>query len=89
MPFNPFPSYYAELQDQAINVQNFWASAQSQLSSVGAPDTIFLDIGLVSGKIVRLSDGAQVLALTDSEKLALFPHLNGLFKKASNAVLLP
>lgn len=89
MPSYPYTDYAVALNANALQITGGWADAQSVLGANGAPETAYLEIGYQGGKIVRLYDGLQVLALPDSEKERLFPQLAGLFKKAMNNALLP
>lgn len=89
MPTFPYTDYATDLTAQALQITGGWSDAQSVLSSNGAPDTIFLEIGFVAGKIVRMWDGAQLTALNPNEQERLFPQLAGLFKLAMNNALLP
>jgi hypothetical protein len=84
-----YPEFFTRLQTLDTDINNSWSLAQSELNAQGAPDTIFLEITYSGGKILRLWDGSQVNGLSESEQLRLYPQLNGLFRKASLALLMP
>lgn len=84
-----YSDFFTQLQTLDTDINNSWGLAQSELGTQGAPDTIFLELNYSGGKILRLWDGSQVNGLPQSEQLRLYPQLNGLFKKAMLALLMP
>jgi hypothetical protein len=87
--YDPFPSYSSVLQQQQNEVTNYYTFATSELTAQGAPDTAYMDIGYISGKIVRLSDSAIIATLPMKDKFYFFPRLRGLYRKAMENKLYP
>ena len=86
---NPYPLMAVNLTSQSVDVLAAFTDARVELNSQGAPDAYFLEIGYVSGKILRLWDGNQVSALTRAEQWQLYPQLGGLFNLAMRNLLYP
>lgn len=84
-----YPDFYTELAALDTTITSAWNNAQSELGTQNPPNTYFLEISWEDGKIRRTYDGSQVSGLSKAEQLRLYPQLNGLFKKAMLALLMP
>lgn len=89
MPANFYQDLFTELSTFDGSVLQAWIDAKNELAAQGVPETIFLELRYGDGKIFRLWDGSDVTGLSESEQLRLYPQLNGLFRKASLALLMP
>lgn len=66
-----------------------FADARTQLLTISAPDVQYLEILWDGARIYRAWDNTEVVTLPLSEQARLYPQLDGLFKKAVDAVNLP
>jgi len=90
MPSNKYQLLYSELRSIRDNIiENAFSDAENELNGRGAPDTAYLNLIYTGGFIQRISDGARVQDLPLADRLALYPHLDQLFKLASNRQLYP
>lgn len=79
----------AELTAQSVDILAAFGDAQTELQSQAAPETYFLEIGYIGGKIQRVWDGQQITSLSAREQLRLYPQLGGLFNLAIRNLLYP
>ena len=90
MPASQYQVKLTRLNDYATNdVTGAFTDAQTELSTIGAPQVQYLEIFFDGSKIYRAWDSQRVDGLSLSEQLRLYPQLDGLFKKAAFAVSLP
>ena len=66
-----------------------FADVRTQLLNISAPAVQYLEILWDGGRIYRAWDNTEVVTLPLSEQARLYPQLDGLFKKAVDAVNLP
>lgn len=78
-----------ELTAQSVDILAAFAAAQTELQTQAAPETYFLEIGFIAGKVQRIWDGTQVSSLPAAEQLRLYPQLGGLFNLAIRNLLYP
>lgn len=81
---------YSRVSNQANNkIIGAFADAETELNSASAPITEYLELQWDGDFIRRGWDNEKVTNLTLSEQLRLYPQLDGLFKKAIYALILP
>ena len=78
-----------DLTAQSVDILDAFGDAQTELQSQSAPETYFLEIGFIGGKIQRVWDGQQITSLSSAEQLRLYPQLGGLFNLAIRNLLYP
>lgn len=79
----------SDLTAESTDILAAFTDARIELNTQGAPNAIFLEIGYISGKILRMWDGDQVVSLSNAEQLRLYPQLGGLFNLAMRNLLYP
>jgi hypothetical protein len=89
MPANYYQDFFLDLVTLDADIGAAYSNAQSEMQSQGMPTTIFLELIFADGKISRLRDNQNMTGLPEAELRRLYPQLNGLFRKASLALLMP
>lgn len=90
MPATQYQLKATKLNAYATNdVTGAFTDAQNELFNIGAPPVQYLEIYFDGSKIYRAWDDQRVDILPLSEQLRLYPQLDGLFKKAVFAFVLP
>lgn len=86
---NPFAPKLTRLQNQANNdILIAFTNARAELQNISAPTVYYLEL-YYDGKVRRAYDGTDVETLSLSEQYRLYWQLDGLFKKAFNALTYP
>jgi hypothetical protein len=88
-PNNPFPTIANDLAQESLDVLAAFSNAETELVGQGAQPATFLELAFDGTYINRIFDNAQVLTLSDSEQLRLYPQLFGLFNLAMRNKLYP
>lgn len=86
----PYQIKLTRLNDYANNIiLTSFADVRTQLGIISAPPVQYLEILWDGSRIYRAWDNTEVVTLPFSEQARLYPQLDGLFKKAVDAVNLP
>lgn len=83
MAYNPYGERYRpEMDANRDAVLSNYEYCTSQLSELGAPFTVYIDIFWDGSHICELSTGNVIQASGVDIKFKYFGHLRGLFRKA-------
>lgn len=80
---------YITLDARKARVDIFFGNLESTLLTISAPIIYHLDIGWDGGKVIRISDGAQIQTLSLADRLKYYNQGLGLMKLAMNNQLYP
>lgn len=88
-PVDPYPSMFATLDQESLDILAAFANAEAALSSNSGAAVSFLELTYSAGVISRSFDSSAVTSLSDAEQLRLFPQLAGLFNLSIRTALYP
>lgn len=88
---NIYIAIATDLANQSAEILAAFTNAEQELTTQGAPQTVFLEIYFTggTGTIRRIWDDTDVSSLSASEQLRLYPQLGGLFNLTMKQLLYP